>query len=125
VDLVTVTATFDYLGSNPALSMPHLVTDRTTAGSPTTAGLTLVKSADKATARPGEVITYTVIYANTSSQPLQNIVLYDSTPAYTTFVSATNGPLAPESSSVDRRWGVPARFAGHSAAGSPRAGAEA
>jgi uncharacterized repeat protein (TIGR01451 family) len=100
VDVVTVTATFDYLGSNPALSVNHFVTDRTTVGSPTSAGLTLVKSADKATALPGEIITYTVIYANTSSQPLRNIVLYDSTPAFTTFVSATNGPLAPDLTGV-------------------------
>jgi uncharacterized repeat protein (TIGR01451 family) len=93
-DAVTVTANFAYVGASPALSTNHVVTDLTTVGSPTTAGLTLVKSADKAIAKPGETITYTILYANTSSDPLQNIVLYDSTPAYAIFVSATNGPLA-------------------------------
>jgi uncharacterized repeat protein (TIGR01451 family) len=93
-DVITIAAAFDYLGAVPGLSTHHYVTDITTVGNPTTAGLTLVKSADKATAKPGEVITYTITYANTSSGHLQNIVLYDSTPAYTTFLSATNGPLA-------------------------------
>jgi uncharacterized repeat protein (TIGR01451 family) len=89
-----VRANFDYLGASPALNTNHVVTDLTLVGNPSTAGLTLIKSADKASAKPGETITYTITYANTSSEALQNIVLYDSTPAYTTFVSATNGPLS-------------------------------
>jgi uncharacterized repeat protein (TIGR01451 family) len=93
-DVVTVRADFAYTGASPALNSSHMVTDITLVGNPSTAGLTLIKSADKATARPGESITYTITYANTSSESLTNIVLYDSTPAYTTFLSATNGPLS-------------------------------
>jgi len=93
-DTVSIRADFDYVGASPALGTNHVVTDVTFVGNPTTAGLTLIKSADKAAARPGESITYTITYANTSSESLQNIILYDSTPAYTTFLSATNGPLS-------------------------------
>ena len=62
-------------------------------GSPTTAGLTLVKTVNKPTATPGEVITYTLAYANQSSEPLANIVISDATPSFTTFVAASNDPL--------------------------------
>jgi uncharacterized repeat protein (TIGR01451 family) len=93
-DTVTIRASFDYIGASPAFSTNQSVTDVTFVGNPSTAGLTLIKSADKAAAKPGESITYTITYANTSSENLQNIILYDSTPAYTTFLSATNGPLS-------------------------------
>ncbi|HSH17683.1 MAG TPA: hypothetical protein VLD18_16705, partial [Verrucomicrobiae bacterium] len=94
MDTVTLRADFDYVGANPALATNHVVTDVTFVGNPSTAGLTLIKSADRAAAKPGESITYTITYANTSSESLQNIVLFDATPAYTTFLNATNGPLA-------------------------------
>ena len=93
-DIVTVRADFAYTGASPALNSSHVVIDTTLVGNPSSAGLTLIKSADKATARPGESITYTITYANTSSDSLTNIILYDTTPAYTTFLSATNGPLS-------------------------------
>jgi len=93
-DVVTVRADFAYTGANPALNSSHVVADTTLVGNPSTAGLTLIKSADKVAARPGESITYTITYANTSSGSLTNIILSDFTPAYTTFLSATNGPLS-------------------------------
>jgi uncharacterized repeat protein (TIGR01451 family) len=99
-DTVTLRANFDYVGANPVLSTNYVVTDVTFVGNPSTAGLTLIKSADKAAAKPGEAITYTITYANTSSENLSNIVLYDSTPAYTTFLGATNGPLSTNLTSV-------------------------
>ena len=58
-----------------------------------TAGLTLVKSVDKATALPGDTINYTVTYTNNSSDVLSNVIIFDTTPAFTVFVSAGNGPL--------------------------------
>lgn len=85
---VTVSAGFTYTTASPALSTNLTRTDLTTVGNPTTAGLTLVKTVDKATALPGETLMYTVTYSNTSSEPLNNIVIFDSTPAYTTFLSA-------------------------------------
>ena len=93
-DQSTLTANFSYSGATPALAAAALSRqDVTTVGNPTTAGLTLSKTVDKPTANPGEVITYTVTYSNTSSDVLRNVVIYDSTPAFTKFTSGGNGPL--------------------------------
>src|SRR5439155_14150702 len=89
----TVTSNFVYTNANPALSANQQRTDTTTVGNPTTAGLTLATAVDKATARPGEVLTYTITYTNNSSDALASVIVYDSTPAFTTFVSASNGAL--------------------------------
>ncbi len=99
-DQITVTATFTYTDASPALNGTATRTALTTVGHPTTTGLTLVKSVDKATALPGETISYTVTYANNSSDTLNNIVIYDETPAFTTFVSAGNGTLPANLSGV-------------------------
>ncbi len=89
----TLTASFSYTGASPVLAATLARTDITTVGNPTTAGLKLTKAVDKPSALPGETITYTVSYANNSSDVLRNVVIYDATPAFTKFVSATNGPL--------------------------------
>jgi uncharacterized repeat protein (TIGR01451 family) len=98
---ITVTAAFTYTGASPALTTNLSRTDLTTVGNPTTAGLTLVKTVNKATAAPGETLTYTVTYSNTSSEPLNNIVIFDSTPAYTTFLSAPVPQLPPNLTGVN------------------------
>ena len=100
-DQITVTAAFAYTGASPALSTNMSRTDLTIVGNPTTAGLTLVKNVDKATALPGETIMYTVTYANTSSESLNNIVIFDSTPAFTSFVNAPVPQLPPNLTAVN------------------------
>ena len=90
---VTITAQFDYTGANPALVASYTRTDLTTVGSPTTAGLALTKSVDKATAAPGDTLTYTIAYVNNSSEILSNVIISDATPTYTRFASAGHGPL--------------------------------
>jgi uncharacterized repeat protein (TIGR01451 family) len=92
-DQLTVTAAFTWTAASPALSTNTTRTDLTTAGNPTTAGLTLLKAVDKETALPGQVLSYTVTYANKSSAALTNIVIFDNTPAFTTFTSAAHGAL--------------------------------
>ena len=92
-DQLTVTAAFTWTGASPALSTNTTRIDLTTVGHPTTAGLTLVKAVDKETALPGEVLSYTVTYANNSSAALTNIVIFDNTPAFTAFSSAGHGTL--------------------------------
>jgi len=100
-DQTTLTATFTYSGATPPLAVGQLTrSDVTTVGNPTTAGLTLTKSVDKPAANPGEVITYTVSYKNTSSDVLRNVVIYDSTPAFTKFTSGSNGALPLDLTSV-------------------------
>ncbi|WP_161554282.1 DUF11 domain-containing protein [Stenotrophobium rhamnosiphilum] len=64
-------------------------TDTTVIGENTS--LKLVKSVDTASAMPGAILTYTVTYTNQSSEPLNSLVINDTTPAFTTFVSASAG----------------------------------
>jgi uncharacterized repeat protein (TIGR01451 family)/fimbrial isopeptide formation D2 family protein len=86
-DAATLQAVFTYSNAFPALGATLLVIDSTTVGAGSS-GLVLVKTADKATALPGDTINYTVSYQNNSSTPLATIVISDATPAFTTFVSA-------------------------------------
>ena len=92
-DLVVVTASF----TPDQASSPQLleVRDLTTVGAPTGGALTLVKSVDRASALPSEVLVYTVTYTNQGTSPISNLVVYDATPAFTTYVggSAVCGPL--------------------------------
>jgi uncharacterized repeat protein (TIGR01451 family) len=97
---ITITASFNYSSANPTLVQTSTRTALTMVGNPTTAGLTLTKAVDKQTALPGETITYTVTYANQSNMALSNIVIFDSTPAFTRFLSAAAGPLPPNLSAV-------------------------
>jgi len=84
--LATLTASFDYTGATPALPvLTYIRNDLTIVGQQ---GLVLKKSVDKTTALPGDIITYTIIYSNPTSGALTNLVIHDTTPAYTTFVSA-------------------------------------
>jgi uncharacterized repeat protein (TIGR01451 family) len=90
---LTVTATLFYTNASPSLAHAASLTDLTTVGASSTLGLSLVKAVDKAAALPGETLTYTLTYANQSGDVLRDVVLYDQTPAFTLFLSATNGPL--------------------------------
>jgi uncharacterized repeat protein (TIGR01451 family) len=92
-DKLTVTASFSYTNASPALTSSAARTDITTVGNPTSAGLVLLKSVDKTTARPGDTIAYTINYSNNSSDNLTNVIIYDNMPAFTTFASASNGAL--------------------------------
>ncbi len=100
-DLITVTATLAYTDANPALDNVLTRTDLATAGTPTTAGLTLVKAVDKDSALPGETITYTITYLNNGVDVLRNVIIYDQTPAFTVFVSAGTGAFPNNLTAVD------------------------
>ena len=90
-DQITVAASFSYNGASPTLSAIYLHTDTTIVGTATSAGLTLLKSVNKASALPGDVLTYTITYAHNSSGPLGNVVISDSTPAFKTYMGASAG----------------------------------
>src|SRR5215471_526392 len=96
-DSTIITAAFSYTNASPALSATYIVTDLTTVGTPSNAGLRLEKSVDKTTALPGANLTYTVTFMNDSSSPLSTLKINDSTPAFTTFVSATCPAVLPNS----------------------------
>ena len=92
---LTLTANFTSTFSNPtgAVAFSYVRHDTTTVGQPTAAGLSLVKSVNTTTALPGANIIYTVVYTNSSSGPLSNVVIQDATPSYTTFQNANCGTL--------------------------------
>jgi fimbrial isopeptide formation D2 family protein len=74
---------------------------QTATASPAAASVTfnklpiqVVKSASVVQAAPGTAVTYTISYANPNAQQsLQNIVITDSTPPYTSFTGAACGTL--------------------------------
>ncbi|BCM91020.1 hypothetical protein IAD21_02884 [Abditibacteriota bacterium] len=89
-DKITLTANFTPAvgGTNPALPAQTLTRgDLTTVGPQS--GLNLVKAVDKTTAKSGDLITYTITYTNIGNAPISNLVINDTTPAFTTFSSAT------------------------------------
>ena len=89
-DKLTIAATFTPTnGPVQTLSRSDLTTVATSTG------LLLTKTVDKATAKSNDVLVYTITYRNTGAEALTNLVVRDATPAYTTFVSASNGTLAP------------------------------
>lgn len=90
-DQITVTASFNYVGASPALSAIYTHTDTTTVGAAGSTGLTLLKAVNKASAFPGELLIYTITYTNNSIGPLTNVVINDSTPAFTVYVGASAG----------------------------------
>ncbi len=89
-DRLTITATFTPT-NGPVQTLSR--SDLTTVAANT--GLLLTKTVDKATAQSNDVLLYTITYRNAGAQPLTDLVVKDATPAYTTFVSAANGTLAP------------------------------
>jgi mucin-19 len=98
-DVLTTTATFTP-GTGPVINYTRQ--DVTTVV--LNGGLTLTKSVRNITqggtagtnntAKPGDVLEYIVTYTNTATAPVSMIVVTDTTPVFTTFVSATcNTPL--------------------------------
>ena len=89
-DKLTVTANFTpTTGAVQSISRSDLTTVAANQG------LLLTKAVNTATAKSGDVLTYTITYRNTGAEALTNLVVKDATPAYTTFVSAANGALPP------------------------------
>ncbi len=94
---ITLSAAFKYTNANPALTATLMANDATTVGSPGT--LTLIKLVSDVTqgtangtsvnGKPGDTLQYTLSATNNGSQTLSTLVIYDSTPSFTTFVAST------------------------------------
>ena len=112
--VVRVDASFVYTNASPGLSATYARTDTTVIGDKASAsGLRLVKEVCNQTtttctdtlvdasslaangnygtantARPNDVLRYRIVYTNTSSSAVTNVVINDATPPFTDFVSA-------------------------------------
>ena len=102
LDTVTVQADFTFAGANPALVASYTLTDVTKAGS---GALDLKKEVRNVTAqiaqtavfgvnnqaKTGETLEYRITYTNNGASPITNLAIGDTTPAYTSFMSAVEG----------------------------------
>jgi len=86
-ELATLTASFTYAHAVPALGAEQSLDDVTTVTLAN--GLVIAKSVDQSSAPPGSVLEYTITYLNPGTVTLDNIVIRDATPPWTTFESAT------------------------------------
>ncbi|RKZ09952.1 hypothetical protein DRQ32_07645, partial [bacterium] len=77
-------ATLDSL-ETPAVSTRHILNVQSTPV------LSLEKTADKTVVNPGDQLTYTLTMTNSGNANASNIILQDTLPPHTTFVSASNG----------------------------------
>jgi uncharacterized repeat protein (TIGR01451 family) len=98
---VTLSAAFNYTNATPALGISTVVaTDVTTVGSAgnlvlrkTVVNLTQPNGTNRSVAaRPGDTVWYLTIATNNGSEPLTTLVVSDSVPPFTSFVSAVCGP---------------------------------
>jgi uncharacterized repeat protein (TIGR01451 family) len=87
----TITATFTY--ANTTETTVLIVEDRTTTGDALSSDLLLSKTVDKLAAYPGDTVTYTIRYEHQGAGIINNLVINDATPTFTTFVSAACGTL--------------------------------
>ena len=94
-NVVTLQADFTYAlvagVPNPNLPLKSYTrTDTTIVGQE---GLVLHKAVNLPTAKSGDIITYTITYTNPTQGVLNHLVIYDTTPAYTTYRAAACGAL--------------------------------
>ena len=88
VDVNTVTARCDVTTGSP--DNTYEATDTATETTTIVGGeLRLQKSVDKATAYPGETLTYTIVAENIGTGDLKKVIVADPVPSYTTFVSVS------------------------------------
>ncbi len=99
----TVTLSFQAMTPNTRGTFTNTATVSGTGFGPFSTGATaslqivspvmsLSKSADKTSVKPGDTVTYTLTYNNTGDAPAYTVVFLDNIPAYTTYVtSSTQG----------------------------------
>ncbi|NMM09456.1 MAG: DUF11 domain-containing protein [Polaromonas sp.] len=95
-NIVTLNASFSYTNATPALSSTVSASDITTVGQAGALALSKLVSnqtqslgpATAVNATPGDALQYTLTAVNNGAQPLSALVINDTTPAFTTYVSA-------------------------------------
>lgn len=91
--VLIIDASTEFQFTSPLITQVYQVNDLIRVNEVSFAGLELLKSVNKTTALPGELLTYTITYKNVSSEALNTIVINDATPPYTVFSSAGFGAL--------------------------------
>lgn len=96
----TLTASFSFTNASPALSASYTRRDVTVVSNQ---ALGLAKSVRNVTqggsfatsnqARSGDVLEYQIVFQNNGATPINNLAVYDATPAYSSFVSAACGSM--------------------------------
>jgi len=92
-DLVTVTASFAYTGAAPPLAGTYQRTDLTVVDTAATGDLDLLKQVDRATAAPGDSITYILTFTNTGPLDITQVTVNDTIPGFSTFVAAAGATV--------------------------------
>lgn len=92
---LVVQALFDYANAAPALvdTMQRQALTQVVLALDSGEALSLAKTADRTSAAPGDVIVYVIAYENVGSEAIDDLVIHDATPAYTTFLTASCGVL--------------------------------
>ncbi|HKN47703.1 MAG TPA: isopeptide-forming domain-containing fimbrial protein, partial [Candidatus Polarisedimenticolia bacterium] len=85
---VTATGPITILSDDPSTGAANDPTNITVVNP---LNISLTKARDKASAGPGQTITYTLTYTNSGTVSATNVSLSDFVPSNTTFVSATGG----------------------------------
>jgi uncharacterized repeat protein (TIGR01451 family) len=93
---LTLSAAFQYSNASPTLSATTTASDVTTVGAPGTLALTKLVSdvtlgggaATSVNGNPGDTLQYTLTATNNGASSLSTLVISDSTPSFTTYVSA-------------------------------------
>lgn len=96
-NLVTLTASFNYVNASPALSASLTRTDTTTVSAPGTVQLSKLVSnltqggaaGTSNNAVPGDTLQYQIVVKNPGSAAISNLVVDDFSPSFTNFVSAS------------------------------------
>jgi uncharacterized repeat protein (TIGR01451 family) len=93
---LTLSAAFQYSNASPALAATTTASDVTTVGAPGTVALTKLVSdvtlggsaATSVNGNPGDTLQYTLTATNNGANSLSTLVISDSTPSFTSYVSA-------------------------------------
>lgn len=80
---LTLQADFEFTGATPELSKKYSVADVTIV-STATAGISLEKYTNKQQAKPGDTMVFTLRYVNTSEQTIDDLLIEDVQPLWTT-----------------------------------------
>ncbi|MFT4174597.1 MAG: hypothetical protein QM639_18670 [Rhodocyclaceae bacterium] len=85
----TLTAQFTYTNATPALSQSLTATNLADVGLRSGGALVLVKSVNRSSALPGDTVIFVINFTNAGQAPISNIVIADTTPAFTRFAAAS------------------------------------